>query len=52
MNPCEDPQEVSFGHLADTQPLTGYEPNDLTGEDDLHRNDAQERPLYSSTNRA
>ena len=51
MNPCEDPQEVSFGQLADTQPLTGYEPNDLAEEDDLHRNDAQERPLYSSTNR-
>ena len=46
INHCEDPQKVSFGHLADPHLSTGYEPKDLTEEDNLHRNDAQVRPLF------
>ena len=47
INHCEDPQKVSFGHLASPHPPTGYEPNGLAEEDNLLRDGTHIRPLLS-----
>ena len=35
INPCHDPQQASFGYMADVPSTTGYEPKDLAVNADL-----------------